>query len=68
MHFAGDHLQAVDELRGRSDGWWAVALTPLITQAREFHILHRLKSFPVSPCSVLTELFPSLQALCLPIT
>ena len=66
MHFAGDVLQAIDELRGRSDGWWAVALTPLITQAREFHILHRLKSFPVSPCSALTEVSSIWQALCLP--
>ena len=60
---AGNLLQAIDGLRNRNDGWWAVALSPLITQAREFHILHRLKSFPVSPCSALPELPPSLQAL-----
>lgn len=42
-------MQAVDALRARAEGWWAVALSPLITQAREFHILHKLKSFPVTP-------------------
>ena len=40
-------MQAVDALRASAEGWWAVALSPLITQAREFHILHKLKSFPV---------------------
>ena len=41
-------MQAIDALRANAEGWWVVALSPLITQAREFNILHRLRSFPVT--------------------
>ena len=38
-------------LRARPDGWWGVALSPLITQTREYNIIHRLSAFPVHLCS-----------------
>ncbi len=57
------HVQAVDALRSNPDGWWAVSLAPLITQAREFHILHRLKSFPV--CSLPSIKHYQAQGLCM---
>ncbi len=48
-------MQAIDALRANAEGWWAVSLSPLITQAREFNILHRLKTFPVMPYRIHQE-------------
>lgn len=48
--------QAVAELRARPEAWWGVALQPLITQTREYHIIHKLHTFPVRLCAQLRRM------------
>ena len=64
-HTSACWMQAIDALRANAEGWWAVSLSPLITQAREFHILHRLKTFPVpSPNPLSSNYVPITDSRC----
>lgn len=47
----GANGQVMQQLHKTGTKWWGVALMPMITHNREFHIIHKLYSFPVRTLS-----------------